>query len=362
LPANNILVVEDDPFLRMIGVLLDPNISAERVAAFADFFSHDEPDFQSYRAKVRARAGALFPADENIVKTQREMREALTRARALVVEGLAVGAEDIAAAPALEVVQKFGAITRNIDREGCATRGIKVLTLRRRVNCACAEMAFTLMLILAKKLDRVMNRVTVEQLAQVGYVYSPFDRRHTPNSNWARIAGVRVLFGSTIGIVGLGEIGREIALRAAAFGMRILYHQRRRLTAPEEAELSATYMPLNDLLAESDWIVPILPLGASTRGLIGAREFAHVKPGAILVNVASADSVDRSALIEALKSGQLGGFGLDPQYEAPAKANDELLKLPNVVLSPHLAGSPRFNMLDDLADLCEGMAKALGLA
>jgi glyoxylate reductase/D-3-phosphoglycerate dehydrogenase len=361
LPANNILVAEDDPFLRMIGVLLDPNTSAERVAAFADFFSHDEPDFGGYRANVRARAGALFPADVRIVKTQREMREALPPACALVVEGLSVGPEEIAAGRTLGVVQKFGALTRNIDREGCAARGIKVITLRRRANRACAEMAFSLMLILAKKLDRVLNRVTVERLADAGYVYRPFDRRHTPNSNWARIPGVRVLHGSTIGIVGLGEIGREIALRAAAFGMRILYHQRHKLTTAEEAELSASYVPLNDLLAESDWIVPILPVGASTRGLIGASEFAHVKRGAVLVNVASADSVDRSALIEALKSGKLGGFGLDPQYEAPAKADDELVRLPNVVLSPHLAGSPRFNMLDDLADLCEGMAKALGL-
>jgi phosphoglycerate dehydrogenase-like enzyme len=357
--ANNVLVLEGDPFLRMIGILLDPNTSAERTAAFADFFAHDEPDFAGHCERVRRRVGALFPAEVRIVETQDEMRAALPDARALIVESLRVGPEDIAAGPHLAAVQKFGVILRNIDQQACAARGIKVLTLRRRANCGCAEMAFTLMLILGKKLNRVMGRISVEQLAQAGYPYRPFDRRHTPNSNWARIPGVRMLYGSTIGIVGLGEIGREIALRAAAFGMHTLYYQRRRLLAAEEREVNASYVPLPELLARSDWILPVLPNSPAARGLIGSDEFARIKPGAILINVSTADAVDRVALIEALRSGRLGGFALDPLYQAPGRKDDELLSFPNVVLSPHLAGSPRFNALDDMAELCEGLARAL---
>src|SRR2546425_1279312 len=82
------------------------------------------------------------------------------------------------------VVQKFGARRRNIDTAACAARGVRVLTIRRRANIACAEHAIALMLTLAKKLHRVTGRISVEQLAQVGYRYKPFDRRHTPNSNW----------------------------------------------------------------------------------------------------------------------------------------------------------------------------------
>ena len=93
----------------------------------------------------------------------------------------------------------------------------------------------------------------------VGYPYKPFDRRHTPNSNWARISGLRMLNESTIGIIGIGEIGREIALRAAAFGMRILYYQRTPLPEAEERDLQAAYTPLAELLAKSDWVVPQLP-------------------------------------------------------------------------------------------------------
>ena len=206
-------------------------------------------------------------------------------------------------------------------------------------------------------MHRVMNRISVEQLTEAGYPYKPFDRRHTPNSNWPRISGIRMLNGATVGIIGLGEIGREIALRAAAFGMRILYHQRRRLPDVEERELQASYLPLERLLAESDWIVPQLPSSPSTRGLIGRAAFKAMKPGAFLVNVSRPDVIDRAALIEALAAGRLGGFALDPLYEEPGRRDDELLAFDNVVMSPHIAAQPRFNALDDLADMMERLAR-----
>jgi phosphoglycerate dehydrogenase-like enzyme len=359
LAARPIVVVEDDPFLRVVGLLLDPKSSPERYAAFADFFAHDEPDFAGYCDRVRARVGGLHPAEVRIAETQDDLRAALPGAHVLIVESMNVGKDELATGSDLAIVQKFGMMPRNIDEAACAARAVKVLTIRRRANCACAEMAFTLMLTLAKKLNRVLGRISVGQLAQVGYSYRPFDRRHTPNSNWPRIPGVRVLYQSTVGIVGLGEIGREIALRASAFGMRTLYHQRTRLPVALEQELHAAYVPLETLMAESDWIVPVLPSSPSTRGLIGREQFEKTKPGAILVNIGRADTVDRPALIDALKSGRLGGFALDPLYEAPGSIDDELLKFPNVALSPHLAAQPRFNALNDLSDMCERIAKEL---
>ena len=359
MPSSRVLVVEDDRFLRVVGVVLDPDTSAERTAAFADFFAHDEPDFDGYCRRVRARVGDLFPRTVRFVDTQEEMRAALPGSPALVVELLAVGAEELAAGNALRVVQKYGAKPRNIDTAACAARGIKVLTIRRRANIACAELVITLMLTLAKKLHRLAGRISVEQLAEIGYPYKPFDRRHTANSNWPRISGLRTLNQETLGIIGLGEIGREVAIRAAAFGMRILYFQRTRLPETEEHELKATYVPLATLLAESDWVVPQLPSGSGTRAFIGGDELAQMKSGAFLVNISRADIVDRAALIEALKSGRLGGFALDPLYEAPGRHDDELLRFDNVVLSPHIAAQPRFNALDDLADMMERLSKEL---
>jgi phosphoglycerate dehydrogenase-like enzyme len=120
-------------------------------------------------------------------------------------------------------------------------------------------------------------------------------------------------------------------------------------------------VPLDQLLAESDWVVPQLPGGPAAQGFIGRTQFAAMKPGACLVNISRADIVDRTALIEALKAGRLGGFALDPLYEAPGRSDDELLGFDNVVLSPHIAAQPRFNALDDLAEMMERLSKELAL-
>jgi phosphoglycerate dehydrogenase-like enzyme len=357
-PDRPLIVVEDDRFLRVLQVLLDPDTPAERYAAFADFFAHEVPDFDGYCARVRALAGGLFPATIRMVDTQGEMRAALTDAQGLVVEALTVGRDDLAAAPRLKLVQKYGAGTAGIDAATCSTRGIPVLTIRRRANIACAEHAIALMLVQARKLNRTIGRISPAKLAEEGYPYKPFDRRHTPNSNWGRIPGIRLLSGATLGIVGLGEIGREIALRAAAFGMRIVYFQRRRLPETDERALTATYAPLDTLLAEADWLVTQLPEGPLTQNLIGAAQLARLKPGAFIVNVSRPGVIDRTALIAALKSGRLGGFALDPLYEAPGRDDDELLQFKNVILTPHLAAQPRLNAAADFADMVAGMARA----
>jgi phosphoglycerate dehydrogenase-like enzyme len=354
-----LLVIEDDPFLRLVGIVLDPTTSAERYAAYADFFAHDDPNFDGYCARVRKRIGALFPSQVRLVDTIEDLRANLPGARGVIVESLKVGPDELAAGADLVAVQKYGVMPRNIDTAACAARGIKVLTFRRRANIACAEVAITLMLTLAKKMHRLAGRISAEALAAEGYVYKPFDRRHTPNSNWGRVTGVRVLQDSTLGIIGLGEIGREIALRAAAFGMRILYFQRTRLPEAEERQLQVSYLPLEQLLAQSDWIVPQVPGGPSARHLIDRTRFAQMKPGACLVNISWADLVDRAALIDALQSGRLGGFALDTLYEAPGRSDDELLGFKNVVLSPHIAAQPRFNALDDISDLLAALAKEI---
>jgi phosphoglycerate dehydrogenase-like enzyme len=352
-----VVVIEDDPFLRIAQILLDPDASAERREAFADFFAHEEPDFDGYCARVRARAEGLFPATVRMVDTTEELRAALPGSHAVIVESLPVGREALDAAPQLRAVQKFGIGLRAIDTKACAARGVAVLTIRRRANIACAEHALALMLSQAKKLDRLIGRVTAQSLAAAGYPYRPFDRRHSPGSNWARIPGIRILHGQTLGIIGMGEIGREIALRANAFGMHVRYFQRSRLPEAEEQQLGVRYAPLEELLGESDWIVPQLPSSPGSRGLLDRDRLAQVKPGAFIVNIARADVIDRAALVEALRSGRLGGFALDPLYEAPMREDDELLALDNVILTPHIAAQPRFNALDDLADMVVALAR-----
>ena len=358
-PDPPIVVVEDDPWTRLIGVVLDPTTSDERRAAFADFMSPDEPDFARWCDALRARAGRLYPSEVRLVASEADLRVNLPPARALVVESFAVGREELERAPELKVVHKYGAILRNIDVAACAAAGVKVLGVRRRANIACAEHAFALMLTLARRIQRINRLTSIERLSAAELPYKPFDRRHVPGGNFGRIGGTRSLNGSTIGIIGLGEIGREIALRAAAFGMNIVYYQRTRLPPGEEEALAASYRPLDTLLADSDWVIPQLPADPSTRHLFDARRLALMKPGACLINVSRADVVERNALIASLHSGRLGGFALDPLYEEPGREDDELLAFDNAILTPHMAGSPRSNGLRDMEDLITGLAQAM---
>jgi len=357
--AKPILLVEDDVWARLIGVVLDPTTSPERLAAFADFMSPDLPDFDGWCESARRTAGALYPTEVKLVCSRQELLANLASADAVVTESLPIGANELALASRLKAVHKYGMVLRNIDVAACAARGIKVLGVRRRSNIAAAEHAFALMLALARRIAELNGLISIERLAGIGRAYTPFDRRHTPGANWGRFSALRILNGSTIGIIGLGEIGREIALRAAAFGMRILYFQRTRLSAAEEGRLNAAYRPLDSLLAESDWIIPQLPLDASTMRLIDRERLALIKPGAVIVNVSRAEIIDREALLEALRSGRLAGFALDALYEEPGRCDDELLSFDNVILTPHMAGSPRTNGLQDIEDVIRGLAQAL---
>jgi phosphoglycerate dehydrogenase-like enzyme len=353
-------VVEDDSFLRLIQVILDPNAPEERIDAFTHFCKHDTPDFAGWCEGIRVQAPNIYPADVRLVDSQSELLEYAPGATAIVVEELTVGKKEVAAAgSSLRFVQKYGFTTRNIDRGACEKAGIQVLTIRRRANISTAEQGLTLMLALARQLTRNANLISVEQLKAAGYEPTTYDRSHTPNGNWARIPGMVTLYGRQLGIVGLGEIGRELALRALALGMRIVYTQRARLPADVEREYKGRYCSLDELLSTSDCVSLHLPRGSATVNFIGEREFSIIKPGAFLINVSQPNLVDREALRKSLASGQLGGYGLDTFYEEPGDADDPLIKFPNVIVTPHLGGSPRWNSLDDIEEVIVNLSRRL---
>jgi lactate dehydrogenase-like 2-hydroxyacid dehydrogenase len=354
------IVVEEDHFLKTVPVILDPATPAEHQAAVADFFAHDL-DFIQWRDALRQRLSGLFPATVTFAEDQADFDTQLRDADGAIVESFVVTSEALENAPKLHVVHKFGHLTANIDERACAARNIAVHRVRRRVNVAVAEQAFALMIALGKRVNDLSGVVTADALAKAGYPLRPYDRRFIGNANFARIPNLRALQGATLGIVGLGEVGREIAARARAFEMNILYQQRRPLPAADEAALAARYVPLPTLLAQSDYVVLQVPLNDSTRGMIGRKEIAHIKPGAILVNVARAEIVQRDALIEALDSGRVAGLGLDVGYSEPAKPDDSLLtyKDGNVILMPHTGVANRHLAAADLEEVCLNLARGL---
>jgi gluconate 2-dehydrogenase len=143
---------------------------------------------------------------------------------------------------------------------------------------------------------------------------------------------------STLGIIGMGRIGQGIAKRALGFGMKVIYHNRSRLSEVDEKACGASYVSKEDLLRNADHVVLVLPYTAENHHTIGAKEIALMKPTATLVNIARGGIVDDLALAQALKSGAIFAAGLDV-FEGEPKVNPELLKLSNVVLAPHIASA-----------------------
>src|SRR5262249_37466009 len=182
-------------------------------------------------------------------------------------------------------------------------------------------------------------------------------RRH----HWDRFA-LDTLPGKTLGIVGLGQVGRAIARLARGAGLRIVAVRRTAGTPSDIPEVDAVYPPegLRRLLAESDYVVLIVPFTPETTGLLGEAELALMKPGAVLINIARGQLVDEPALIRALRSGHLGGAALDVFAQEPLAADSLLWDLPNVLVTPH-SMSTAYNENAVLVDLfCDNLRRYLG--
>jgi phosphoglycerate dehydrogenase-like enzyme len=348
------MVVEFDHFLRILAVILDPQAPDEHRRAVADFFAHDIPDFSGRCERFRREIPGLFPAEISFAANRNELQSLLPEADIVVLESLTLDDPAVASLKPSAIVQKFGALSSNIDVAACAKRRIPVLTLPRKVNAAVAEHAFVLMAALAREIARYNGAVTAEYWRAQNRPFRSYDQRYTGASNYARIPGLRTLAGATVGIVGMGEVGREIAGRANAFGMSILYHQRTRLDPSEELEFGARYAELLELMGESDFVIVQLPLNESTRGIIGRKELEALKPGAMLINAARAALMDRAALSWALESGRLGGLAMDVGYQEPWPADDPLLRYlgKNLIAMPHTAIGHREIGLSDLEQMC----------
>jgi glyoxylate reductase len=228
------------------------------------------------------------------------------------------------AAPHLKIVANFGVGYNNIDVAAAARRGILVTNTPDVLTDATADLALALILAVGRRLvegDRMVRR------QQFRY-WAPF-----------HFLG-REISGKTLGIVGLGRIGRAVARRAAGFKMQVVYHNRRRLPMEEEKALGLTYLPFDQVLACADYLSLHVPLTAETHHLIGASQLARMKPGAFLINTSRGPVVDEQALSTALQNGRLAGAGLDVYENEPEVAQD-LLQLDQVVLLPHVGSATR---------------------
>ncbi|MEN9627847.1 MAG: hypothetical protein RJA10_1074, partial [Pseudomonadota bacterium] len=234
-----------------------------------------------------------------------------------------IDAEVLAACPQLRVVANMAVGYNNFDIPACTARGVLATNTPDVLTETTADFGFALMMAAARRMAESEH----------------FLRRGEWN-RWAydMFTGSDV-HGATLGILGMGRIGQAIAKRGAlGFGMKVIYHNRSRLPADQEAPIAARYVDKATLLREADHLVLVLPYSASSHHAIAAAELAQMKPTATLTNVARGGIVDDAALAAALRERVIAAAGLDV-FEGEPSVHPALLTLPNVVLTPHIASA-----------------------
>ncbi|KAF3694507.1 Glyoxylate reductase/hydroxypyruvate reductase [Channa argus] len=222
--------------------------------------------------------------------------------------------------PSLKVVASGGVGIDHVDVPYINSLGVKLANTPGVVSDSTADLAMGLLLASARRILEG-NQIAVDPMTT-----------SLPGS----LMGVEVT-GSTLGIIGMGEVGYKIAQRSKGFEMKILYHSRTKRSVAEEQAVGASYCEsLSDLLRRSDFVTIAVKLTPDTTGLIGHRELSLMKPTAILINISRGQVLDQDALVKALQSGTIRAAALDVTHPEPLPRDHPLLGLPNVLLTPHI--------------------------
>jgi glyoxylate reductase len=265
----------------------------------------------------------LLSNQDDVVWNAAELAAALRDADgALLTPGERIDEALLVQCPRLKVVANIAVGYNNLDLAACTRHGVAATNTPDVLNEATADHAWALLLAAARRVGESERWLRAGQWKR--WTFEMF--------MGAEIGG------TTLGILGMGRIGRAIARRASGFSMSVIYHNRTRL--PAELEGSARHVALPELLRESDHLVLVVPYSTTVHHLIDAAALAQMKRTAVLVNIARGGVVDDAALVAALRAGKLAAAGLDVFENEPA-LHPGLLELENVVLTPHIASSTR---------------------
>jgi len=253
----------------------------------------------------------------------------------------------IEAMPRLRFLQRLGRFRARGDATAALERGIPVSVLPHGTSGRVAEHTFALLIGLFRGLLRSHESVvTGRNPANL----APEERvGPTPTVNWAQVPGLQSLYFKTVGILGFGEIGACLALLLAPFGCRVMYNKRSRLSRAQEAFFGVVFASQEQILRDADAVVDLLPVTPETRRILGEREFGLMKATAFFVNAGRGVTTDEAALVRALGEGRIAGAGLDVFALEPLPAEHPVLRLPNVLLTPHTAGGTPQGAVNGLA-------------
>ena len=340
---HKFVFLDDDHVIRLGRYALSrpPEVNDDWVRAF---FAPEPVDPQA----VYDAARGLHPSDGVTVPGLSATPEEILRANPSVIifRRGTVDAARMDAAPNLRLIQRMGERSDGIDLDAAKTRGIHVSCIPRLTLIYTAEHGILMMLALAKQLVRAdaqiragdWNKALVKPVDAVAY-------------NWTGTTPLSGLYGKTLGIIGLGEVGSIMAGIARGFGMKVIYNNRNRLPAEKEQAFGATYAERGALLGQSDFVSVTAANLPANRGMINLDIFKAMKRSAFFINTSRGKLVNEDDLYTALTTGLIAGAGLDVHWEEPRLGGDKLAQLPNVIMTPHFAGGSRFGVLDELKQI-----------
>jgi glyoxylate/hydroxypyruvate/2-ketogluconate reductase len=257
-----------------------------------------------------------------------------------------IDAAFLADCPRLKVISNIGVGVNNIDLAACTARGVLVCNTPDVLNAATADLGFALLLATARRITEA------EQFVRAG--------------DWKKAFAVNQFLGhdvagATLGIIGMGRIGQAVARRAVGFDMKVLYCNRSQLPSAQEQALNASWVQKEVLLAQSDFVLLLVPYSVASHHLIGAAELDLMKPSAILINIARGGVVDDAALAVALGNSTIAGAGLDV-FEGEPAVHPALLACKNVVLTPHIGSATHSTRLKMAMLAAQNLVAALNVA
>lgn len=355
----HIVFAEIDNLFRLMEMALRraPTPAGEKTLHY--FFGEDIAAPLAALTGMADRLGLPGAIDVTVCDDEAAVDRNLRTADVLVLQDTTLDAARLeACAGRARLVQQFGRLTGNIDLKAADRLGVPVANLMRLSTHSCADHVTALILSLARQLLPAHRSVLARRDPDLTPVFAQDPPRN--KFNWAGIRGFRVLAESTVGIIGLGEISGLVAQRLRAMGARVLYYKRTPLSADEERGYGGiAYAPLDDLLAEADFVALQVPYGAETEKFADRAFFSKMKRGAYLINGARGGLVDEQALYDSLKSGHLAGAALDVYRYEPMPPDCPLLTLDNVLWTPHIAGGDPNYMIVEAEAVLSNIAKVV---
>ncbi|WP_312938998.1 2-hydroxyacid dehydrogenase [Oscillibacter sp.] len=277
----------------------------------------------TYPAHTYEKLRALLPENQFdlVVVDTPEAYDAMTDAEIMILRIFKAPKEVIERNPNLKMILRWGAGFDSVDINAAGTRGILVTNTPGANANAVSELAVMLMLAVGRKLLCHTDSLRRGEWSKNTFLNSSFS-----------------LHNKLVGVIGGGNIGRQVATKVQAFGASVQYNDAFRLSPEMEKTFHMTYVAMDELIATSDIITLHVPLLDSTLHMIGTEQIAAMKDGAIVINTARGGLIDDHALAEAVRNGKLAGAGLDGVENEPLQKGDELLKDSNIIVTPHVGG------------------------